>query len=209
MQLDVSTRLDAINYVIGSIGLAPVDSEDENNLDVAQASSAIDNVSRMIQSNRGNGWWFNRETNWQLTPDSVTGVINLPNNVVSCYRFDMFGRQVKISTRGRALYDTNTHGFDMRPYINQDGFVRMLLITQLDFDDLPQTVKDAISTTAAVRFATVAEMEVNRIKVLSDVSQEAVWAVESENTNQAKINAFNDNTMMRKFDMLGGGPNNW
>ena len=209
MQLDVSTRLDAINYVIGSIGLAPVEAEDAYNLDVAQASQLIDAVSRDIQNNRGSGFWFNREKNWKLSPDPVTGTISVPNVALSIYRFNEYNQQQKIATRGRQLYDTEEHGFDMRPLVNSDGYVRLMIITQLDFEDLPQTAKWAITTMAAVKFASRVEMDMNRVQVLGQEAQDAMWSLESEETSQANVNAFKVNGTLAQFNANAGGFNNW
>ncbi|UOW66394.1 tail tubular protein A [Aeromonas phage vB_AspA_Tola] len=209
MQLDVGTRLDAINYIIGSIGLAPVEAEDAYNLDVAMASQLIDSAGRDIQDNRGRGYWFNREKNWKMTPDPVTGVVSIPNNALSVYRFDEYQRQQKIATRGRQLYDTNEHGFDMRQLVSSDGYLHLLIITQLDFEDLPQTAKWAITTMAAVKFATRVEMDMNRVNVLNQESVDAKWSLESEETSQAKVNAFGVNRQLAEFNCIAGGWNNW
>ena len=209
MQLDVSTRLDAINFIIGSIGLAPVEAEDAYNLDVAQASQLIDAVSRDIQNNRGGGFWFNREKNWKLSPDPVTGTISVPNVALSIYRFNEYNQQQKIATRGRQLYDTEEHGFDMRPLVNSDGYVRLMIITQLDFEDLPQTAKWAITTMAAVKFASRVEMDMNRVQVLGQEAQDAMWSLESEETSQANVNAFKVNGTLAQFNANAGGFNNW
>ncbi|UTQ78258.1 tail tubular protein A [Aeromonas phage Aer_P220] len=209
MQLDVSTRLDAINYVIGSIGLAPVEAEDAYNLDVAQASQLIDAVSRDVQNNRGGGFWFNKEKNWKLSPDPVTGTISVPNVALSIYRFNEYNQQQKIATRGRQLYDTEEHGFDMRPLVNSDGYVRLMIITQLDFEDLPQTAKWAITTMAAVKFASRVEMDMNRVQVLGQEAQDAMWSLEGEETSQANVNAFKVNGTLAQFNANAGGFNNW
>lgn len=209
MQLDVSTRLDAINYIIGSIGLAPVEAEDAYNLDVAQASQLIDAVSRDIQNNRGSGFWFNREKNWKLSPDQVTGTISVPNVALSIYRFNEYNKQQKIATRGRQLYDTEEHGFDMRPLVNSNGYVRLMIITQLDFEDLPQTAKWAITTMAAVKFASRVEMDMNRVQVLGQEAQDAMWSLEGEETSQANVNAFKVNGTLAQFNANAGGFNNW
>lgn len=209
MQLDVSTRLDAINYIIGSLGLAPVEAEDAYNLDVAQASQLIDAVSRDVQNNRGGGFWFNREKNWKLSPDPVTGTISVPNVALSLYRFNEYNQQQKIATRGRQLYDTEEHGFDMRPLVNSDGYVRLMIITQLDFEDLPQTAKWAITTMAAVKFASRVEMDMNRVQVLGQEAQDAMWSLESEETSQANVNAFRVNGTLAQFNANAGGFNNW
>lgn len=207
MQLYVNTRLDAINYVLSCIGLAPVDSEDDYNLDVAQAGGMVDKVSRTIQNNKGRGYWFNREANHKLSPDPVTGNVLIPNNTLAVYRFDNFNRPAKIATRGRALYDTATHGFDMRGLVNSDGFVHLMLVTQLEYGDLPQTAKDAIAAQAGMMFARSSEMEMNRIKVLAGEAEEAMWGLECEETTQSQANAFKDSRSMAQFNFVVGGYN--
>ena len=207
MQLYVNTRLDAINYVLSCIGLAPVDSEDDYNLDVAQAGGMVDKVSRTIQNNKGRGYWFNREANHKLAPDPVTGNVLIPNNTLAVYRFDNFNRPAKIATRGRALYDTTTHGFDMRGLVNKDGFMHLMLVTQIDYGDLPQTAKDAIASQAGMMFARSNEMDVNRIKVLAGEAEEAMWGLECEETTQSQANAFKDSRSMAQFNFVVGGYN--
>lgn len=207
MQLYVNTRLDAINYVLSCIGLAPVDSEDDYNLDVAQAGGMVDKVSRTIQNNKGRGYWFNREANHKLAPDPVTGNVLIPNNTLAVYRFDNFNRPAKIATRGRALYDTATHGFDMRGLVNNDGYMHLMLVTQIDYGDLPQTAKDAIASQAGMMFARSNEMDVNRIKVLAGEAEEAMWGLECEETTQSQANAFKDNKSMAQFNFVVGGYN--
>ena len=208
MDLSINTRLDGINYIIGCIGLSPVEAEDEYNLDVAMAAMAMDNISRRIQDNKGQGWWFNKERNWMLAPDPVTKQVLLPNNTLAVYYIDKNMRQQRMANRGRALYDVNKYRFDMSTFADSDGYLNLTLITQLEFDDLPYTAKDAIATEAGVRFATSNEMEINRIKVLTEVATNARFAMESEETSQRKNNAFTDNRAMQQFDALGGGYNN-
>lgn len=207
MQLYVNTRLDAINYVLSCIGLAPVDSEDDYNLDVAQAGGMVDKVSRTIQNNKGRGYWFNREANHKLSPDPVTGNVLIPNNTLAVYRFDNSNRPAKIATRGRALYDTATHGFDMRSLVNSDGLVHLMLVTQLEYGDLPQTAKDAIAAQAGMMLARSNEMDMNRIKVLAGEAEEAMWGLECEETTQSQANAFKDSRSMAQFNFVVGGYN--
>ncbi|QHJ80581.1 MAG: hypothetical protein [Bacteriophage sp.] len=216
MQLTINTRLDAINYIIGCIGLSPVDSEDEYNLDVAMAAQAMDNISRRIQDNRGQGWWFNRERNWLVLPDPVNGEVQVPNNALAVYYIDNYKRYKRMATRGRNLYDTNKYRYDMRPFANDYGYVsngegklNLMLVTQLEFDDLPYTAKDAIATAAGVRFAVSNEMDINRIKILQAQADDSKFALEQENTSQQRNNAFKDNGTMLSFAAIGGGYNNF
>lgn len=207
--LTINTRLDAINYVLSCIGLAPVESEDEYNLDVAQAAGFINNYSRRIQDNGGQGWWFNRELNWMMAPDPVNGSVQIPNNALATFYVNKNGQQVRIATRGRALYDVKQHRFDMRPLADSNGYMNLTLVTQVDFDDLPYTVKNAVATAAGAKFATSNEMDINRIKVLAADAEVAIDEVRQENTSQQKNNAFKDNKAMLQFDIVAGGYNNW
>lgn len=209
MQLTVNTRLDAINYILACIGLAPIEAEDDYNLDSAMAAQAMDGISRRVQDNKGRGWWFNRERNWKLAPDPVTKQVLIPNNSLAVYYIDRNGRQRRMATRGRALYDPAEHRFDMTKFADSEGFVNLTIVTQLEFEDLPYSVKDAITTAAGVRFAMSNEMEVNRLKALQQVAQDAEFAMVAEDTSQQKNNAFKDNAAMVQFDVIGGGYNNW
>lgn len=207
MNTDVTTRLDAVNYIIGSVGLTNVPTLDLFNADVSMASGYIDTSSRSIQNQNGFGWWFNREYNWKLTPDPVNGIVTLPNNVLACYGFDRWGRRTKMVTRGRALYDTMEHHFDMRPFVEEDGYMHLMMVVQLDFDDLPQTAKDAVTKASAFKFASSAEMEVNRLRVLQGEAEDAFFNLQAEETTQTANNAFTDNMEMRGFVIRAGGPN--
>lgn len=209
MDLTINTRLDAINYIIGCLGLAPVEAEDVYNLDVAMAAQALDNISRRLQDNGGSGWWFNKERNWMMSPDPVTKEVLVPNNTLAVYYTDNCRNQRRMSTRGRSLYDVNKHRFDMSYFADSNGYLNLTLITQLEFDDLPYTMKDAIATEAGVRFAASNEMEVNRIKVLTEQAQTAKFALDAEETSQRKNNAFTDNKTMQAFEVMGGGYNNY
>lgn len=207
MITDINTRLDAVNYAIGSIGLANVPTLDMFNSDVSMANMYLDNFSRSLQNNNGYGWWFNREYLWKFTPDPVNGQVVLPNNALACYTFDDRGRSTKMATRGRALYDTKQHGYDMRGLVDKDGQIRTILVVQLDFDDLPQTAKDAITRAATFKFAASAEMEVNRLKVLQAEADDAYFQMQAEDTTQTDNNAFTDSPEIAMFVRIAGGVN--
>lgn len=207
MNTDVATRLDAVNYALGSIGLSSVPTLDMFNSDVQMASMYLDNYSRSVQNQNGYGWWFNREYLWKFTPDAVNGVVTLPNNALACYTFDKWGHPTKMATRGRALYDTRTHGYDMRELAGEDGYLRTILIVQLDFDDLPQTAKDSITRAATLKFASAAEMEVNRLKVLQAEADDAYFQLQAEETTQTANNAFTDSPEIAMFICRAGGIN--
>lgn len=208
MITDISTRLDAVNYIIGGIGLTAVPSLDMFNADISMANMYLDNYSRYIQMGEaGEGWWFNREGGWKLSPDPVNGRVTLPNNMLSAYSFDKYRRRTKMATRGRALYDTKAHHYDMRPFVEDDGYMHLLMVVQLDYEDLPQSAKDAICKAAAMKFAASAEMEVNRLKVLDQEASDAYFRLQAEETAQTANNAFTDSLEMAYFIARAGGQN--
>lgn len=199
MNLLLRTRLDVINYVIGCLGLAPVAAEDTYNLDVAQAVTAMDTYSSTIQDNSGRGMWFNREHIRNLSPDPVNGYISLPNNALATWVYDDYGNFKRMATRGGYLYDTFRYGMDMRQHVDGDGFLRAVIVTQLEIEDIPATVRFAIATKAGYRFAAQNEVEQTRLRVLATEAENAMWAVEAENTAQENSNAFTSNATLSAF----------
>ena len=64
---NVTEELPAINQILASVGQAPVTTLDSTNPDVAIAYNTLVQVSREVQ---GEGWTFNREFDYPLTPDA-------------------------------------------------------------------------------------------------------------------------------------------
>ena len=100
MSIAPLTELQAINQMLAAVGQAPVTSIDTTtdlyrknsddsftqldiptNPDVAMARLTLDEISRECQSE---GWSFNREYEWVMTPDSTTKKIKIPDNMLQC-----------------------------------------------------------------------------------------------------------------------------
>ena len=75
---NVTEELPAINQILASVGQAPVTTLDSTNPDVAIAYNTLLQVSREVQ---GEGWTFNREFDYPLTPDANDNIL-YPNNVL-------------------------------------------------------------------------------------------------------------------------------
>ena len=71
-------ELPAINQILSTCGQAPVTTLDQTNPDVAIALNTLREVSREIQSE---GWSFNKEYDYPITPDSNDEVV-IPNNML-------------------------------------------------------------------------------------------------------------------------------
>ena len=147
------------------IGIAPVASEDDPDLDAATAGQVIDEVSTDIQAH---GWFFNKEFNWKLTPDETTGYIQVPGSVLSIVTSGA-SRSAGLIIRDNKIYDLWNHTFDLRDRVvtisgSDVGYIEFTFITELAFNDLPPTAKMAISYVARRKFAQDLEIDERRWK---------------------------------------------
>jgi len=76
----MSALLQAMNTCLAGVGLSPVSDEDDTDLDASQAKRTVERISKEIQQR---GWFFNKEYNWNLVPDSNTGQVVAPANAIS------------------------------------------------------------------------------------------------------------------------------
>ena len=135
-------KLDAVNYCLSILGSTPIGSlEDSLHPDAAICLTRIDDALLTIQRE---GWWFNTEVNWELTPDDNKD-IDLPANTIKT--IGTLGEF--IVQRGTKLYDTlnNTYQFDAPVTAN--------LVVELDWDLVPYTAQEAAKYLAAERLCQV------------------------------------------------------
>lgn len=144
MSLSPTTRLQAINTMLTSIGEQSINSDtDLGGLqDASIASDILDNVSRSVQSK---GWTFNTDLNVELSGDQ-TGQINLGQNVL---RIDttkqVRDNEMDIIERGRKLYDRLGKGY----LIGIGEKVKVDIVKMLNFEDLPEPARRYITLRAA------------------------------------------------------------
>ena len=69
---NAAQELPAINQILMACGQAPVTTLDETNPDVAIAYQTLLEVSREVQSE---GWTFNKEPHYEMTPDSNNEIL--------------------------------------------------------------------------------------------------------------------------------------
>lgn len=164
-----STKLEAVNLCLDSIGERPVSSiEESSRLDVVRAVNVIDEVSRLVQVR---GWWFNTEPEFVLTPTSPGGVYNVSNNVL---KVDVTrGKEdntYKFVFRNGKLYDVKSR--------TDSGFTDDLtvdLVVLVDYDELPEEAKLYISRRAAVTFQARTVGSTTLSRITEREAQEA-WA---------------------------------
>lgn len=139
-----TTKLDAVNQMLSSIGEAPAVSLDTDNPEVTIAESTLDEISRAVQAE---GWNFNTELEYPFTPDG-NGEILIASNILSISDNKIKSTAKYLTTvRNGKLYDKISHSFVFTGTIYCD------VVWALPFTDLPQPFKDYITTRAARVYA--------------------------------------------------------
>ena len=160
-------ELEAVNMLLAAVGEAAVSSlETATTVDVTQAKNLLSNINREVQQK---GWHFNTEWDVVLSLDSDSR-IPLGTTVLSIYS------PTKMTTiRGREgspfLDDLDNNTFTWTTSIND-----AVTITLLDFEDIPQTARQYITTKAARIF---------QEEIIGQVSAEAV-------NRQEEVEAYAD-----------------
>lgn len=139
-----TTELEAVNIMLGTIGESPVSSlsSDASMADVAIARQVLREAATEVQ---GEGWQFNTEKNWPLTPTLDTGEIFLPAN---CLQIDTTGDSAErdVVARGSRLYDREARTYSF------DGTLTVDMVIVLPFDDMPQACRYYVTVRAARTF---------------------------------------------------------
>lgn len=204
----IDSKLEAVNLCMRAIGREGVDSLDSGDLDAEDANKMIDIVSQRFQYNKGGGWWFNREPNWRITPDT-NGEVNLPNNCIAVLQCYALGEQkVPMTMRAGKLYSTWNHTFDMRSHVNKDGAIRLTLLMLLPFEHLPASVMQAIAYQAAVEFIVSKDADKTKLSTHQQIASQLFIDVQSEQMSQKRLNMLVHNPTQRQFGIMAGGSQN-
>lgn len=205
----IDSRLEAVNLCMRAIGREGVDSLDSGDLDAEDANKMLDIVSQRVQGgDRMGGWWFNREPDWEIAPDS-NGEINLPNNCMAVYQDYRIGdRKVHMTQRGRKLYCVTTHSYDMRNFVNCDGNMRFTFVMFLPYEHLPPNVMQAIAYQTAVEFIVSKDADKTKLQAHQIIAQQLLAGMMSEQAAQKELNMFVHNPTQRLFGTMAGGYQN-
>jgi hypothetical protein len=172
-------ELQAVNMLLAAIGEAAVSSlETATTVDVTQAKNLLSNINREVQQK---GWHFNTEWDVVLSLDSDSR-IPLGTSILSIYS------PTKLTTiRGREgspfLYDLDNNTFTWGDSIND-----AVTITLLDFEDIPQTARQYITSKAARIFQ---EEIIGQISAESINRQEEVEAYADLMDDEGERSGFN------------------
>ena len=140
MALTATTRLEAVNTIIGVTGETPINSlTGELPLDAEVAQNILDEVNRSIQAK---GWDFNTEADLPLVPNQ-DGEIELSPTIV---KIDVDSRRyynINPKQRGTKLYDTKNRTFVFSSTLYAEA------VYILPFTDIPEAARRYITIKAA------------------------------------------------------------
>jgi hypothetical protein len=168
--LVATTETEALNAMLSAIGLAPVASIDTAvSGDAVTAKNILKKTAREVLSE---GWRFNTEFGYELPPtttqawigsDASTATLNVFEVPTNLIRFDVTQSSAQIgldlvARQGRKYDPTKTIFYDRAK--NRDGldsskYASLYLdpIWFMDWDKMPETIRQFIAVMAARRFA--------------------------------------------------------
>ena len=153
----VSTELDAVNQILSSVGQAPVTTLDLQNPEVSIVLNTLREINRQVQAE---GWTFNTERHYEMTPDASTKQILYPTNMLSMdTNRETHKDKYDVVKRGTKLYDRLNHKYTFDDPIQAD------VVWYFDFTDIPAAIQAYITARAARMCATkmVGDKELNTL----------------------------------------------
>ena len=134
MPLTVTSKLEAVNTMLTSIGEIPVSSiTSATTNDVSIAIQILDHVSRDVQSR---GWFFNTDINYSLVPTNNNEIV-LPANALRVELAES-SRLHNYVERNRKLYDRVNNTYSIT------NTVKVNIVFLLDFEELPEVARHYI-----------------------------------------------------------------
>jgi hypothetical protein len=132
-----TTKLEAVNIMLSTIGEQPVNSLSSGLVDAELAETILSSTSRSVQSE---GWHFNREFKMSFTANTAGEVI-LPSNVLRADATLSYDSKDLVQ-RGSKMYDKKNHTFNIGETVDLD------VVVELQFEDLPEVAKRYITIRA-------------------------------------------------------------
>ena len=167
---NATEELPAVNEILASVGQAPVTTLDQTNPDVAIAYDTLINTSREVQSE---GWLFNTEEYYPMTPDA-NGEIVIANNILQIDLHDEKDNSYETVRRSGKLYEKINHTYDWTTLTRWDT-VRCDIVWLFDWVDLPRPIQDYIVAKAATIVSTriVGDPQIFRILQAKEMDNRA------------------------------------
>ena len=183
----LTTKLEAVNTMIGVVGESPVNTISGSSVPVSvvTALNVLNEVNREVQSE---GWHYNTEYEYPLVRNA-SNKFTLPNNVLKIDTpIDKY-TDVDIVQRGSTLYDRKNH----TDVFNAD--LDVTITFELTFEELPQQFRSYITIRAARKFANrfLGSQEIESFTLRDEINAKAT-AVDSDSDNA-------DRTIFDNYDV--------
>ena len=163
---NAAQELPAVNEILASVGQAPVTTLDQTNPDVAIAYDTLINVSREVQAE---GWTFNTEEYYPMTPDA-NGEIPIANNILQIDLHDEKDNKYEAIRRDGKLNEKINHTYDWTTLTGCDT-VRCNIVWLFDWVDLPRPIQDYIVARTATIVSTRIVGDQQQFAILSQKEQ--------------------------------------
>lgn len=140
MPLTKTTKLQAINTMLSTIGEPPINSLNAQRADSLIAQTVLDEITREVLSY---GWHFNTSVDVEMAPEAGTGYIYVADSIVRVDTEPTSGYDVAI--RGNRLYNRKTNSF----VFDESIVLKTLQIYFLDYEELPEEARRYIAIRSA------------------------------------------------------------
>ena len=137
---NATDELPAVNQILASVGQAPVTTLDQTNPDVAIVYDTLLQVSKEVQAE---GWTFNKEVGYKLTPNSDDEIV-IATNILQIDLTDDYQDKDAVR-RGGKLYERVEHTFK---WTDSEDY-EFDITWWFDWVDLPIPIQDYIVSKAA------------------------------------------------------------
>jgi len=180
--IDIETELSAVNSILGSIGQSPITALDFTNPEISFIFNLLKESNIDVQNE---GWVYNKEDHVEFVPDSSTGYILFPNDILRiCITNGYQDRFRDLVKRNGRVYDKVNH---------TDVFEQSLfcdVVRLFNFEDLPSVFKRYITYKAASRAATQLVSNSDLYKLLAVQEESARAACMDYECTQGKHTIF-------------------
>lgn len=194
MSTTPTTKLEAVNSMLSTIGEAPVNNLSSGLVDAETAETILNEVSRSVQST---GWDFNSEPDFTFSANT-DGHVVLPVEIV---RADIAKSATKYRSskteyvqRGNKMYDKINHTFNIGKALKLD------VVTLLPFDQCPEVARRYI----AVRASRLFQERVVGSSTLSQMTRQdeqvALFALQEMEGDNGDYNIFDDHSTYSVLD---------
>lgn len=191
---NLTTKLDAVNTMLGVIGELPVNSlgsGSQRSANVVLAENVLDETNREVQSE---GFHFNTEHKYTLRKDGVTNQITLPLNTLRVDTEVGKYTDIDIVQRGTSLYDRKNHTSTF------DKDLEVSIVFLLEYDQMPEQFRNYVAIRAGRKFAGrfLASSEIQGLTIRDEIEAKA-RALDSD-SETADLTIFDNYSVYRVLD---------